>query len=118
MIIGTGNEDCVGLRHRESQTLFLSLPIKSSNKENPVYIKVYLMLYIMAFQDAVDRAQQLESGALSPRAQSLLRVRLDDKPDLPNALSSGLFDKYPVEVQLPSPSTVRYFLNLYEDIEI
>ena len=113
MVISTGNKDCLGLRHRESQTLFISRPIRPSVKTNPSCIKTYVSLYIFGFLDAVDRARQLESGTLSSTAQSMLQSRLDHRPDLRNSTMSGLFDRYPVEVYLPRPDEVCVSLQDY-----
>ncbi|PPR00328.1 hypothetical protein CVT26_009743 [Gymnopilus dilepis] len=102
MFIGTGNEDCIGLRLRESQTLFISSAIRPSDDDGPPWLKVCLGLYLYAFEDAVNRAEQLESASMSLFAQSTLRLRIDKEPYLPNLLSSGLLDKFPVKVELPA----------------
>ena len=106
MFIGTGNEDCIGLRLRESQTLFISSAIRPSDDDGPPWLKVCLGLYLYAFEDAVNRAEQLESASMSLFAQSTLRLRIDKEPYLPNLLSSGLFDKFPVKVELPALDSV------------
>lgn len=99
MLIHTGNHECVTMRHRQSQTLFISKLMKPSDGRTP-YIKIYISLFILAYTDAVNRAHQLESQSLSPQAQSLLRLRIDDMPALPNMSTSGLFERYPMEVEI------------------
>ncbi|KAF8893152.1 hypothetical protein CPB84DRAFT_1848630 [Gymnopilus junonius] len=110
IIISTGNEECIAIRHRETQRLLISPPIRPSDKTGLAYVKVCVGLFIVAYQDAVDRARQLDSDHLSPYAQALLRLRIDNRPALPNASASGLFERHPVSSKiLPLES---YFLQL------
>ncbi|PPR00326.1 LOW QUALITY PROTEIN: hypothetical protein CVT26_009741 [Gymnopilus dilepis] len=119
MLIGTGNEDCIGFRHRESQTLFLSSPISPSDDAGPPWLKVYIGLYIFALHDAVNRAKQLESATVPLFAQSTLQLRLDKEPYLPNLLSSGLFEKFPIKVELPAlDSEIEEVLRTIDRIDL
>ena len=60
-----GNEEAIGFRHRESQTLYLSPLFRI---DRPQYAKIHIGLFIAALEDAIDRAKQ--SGDKSDRPNS------------------------------------------------
>jgi hypothetical protein len=64
LVVNTGNFEFIGVRHRESRTLFLSPLIDVQN--TPTYAKLHTGLYISAFCDTVDRALQLCDAAEPP----------------------------------------------------
>ncbi|CAA7265526.1 unnamed protein product [Cyclocybe aegerita] len=75
IVFSSGNEEYIGYRQRESQTLYLSALIIPSRATRPAHGKLHVGLYIAAFQDALDRARQmqiLEEAQLSPTASSLV----------------------------------------------
>ncbi|KAJ6603736.1 hypothetical protein B0H10DRAFT_2078783, partial [Mycena sp. CBHHK59/15] len=64
IIFTNGNTERIGIRHRETQTLFLSETIDVP-RCNPAYVRVHVGLYISAFRDNVDRyTQMLANGTL------------------------------------------------------
>ncbi|KAJ3486577.1 hypothetical protein NLJ89_g11798 [Agrocybe chaxingu] len=74
-VFSSGNEEYIGYRHRETQTLYLSALITPSQSTRPAHGKLHVGLYIAAFQDALDRARQmqiLEETQSSPTASSLV----------------------------------------------
>jgi hypothetical protein len=62
IIFSAGNEEYIGIRDRESQTLYLSGVIKPSQQADPNYGKIHVGLCIVAYDDAVDRVQKLSEG--------------------------------------------------------
>ena len=60
-----GNEEAIGFRHRESQTLYLSPLFRI---DQPQYAKIHIGLFIAALEDAIDRAKQ--SGDKGDRPNS------------------------------------------------
>lgn len=58
IIFHGGNFERIGLRHRKSQTLFLSELIHVSKCQNPSYGKLHVGLYIAAIRDSIDRSAQ------------------------------------------------------------
>ncbi|RDB15923.1 hypothetical protein Hypma_003520 [Hypsizygus marmoreus] len=69
IIFSCGNFERIGIRHRKSQTLYLSDLIDVANDKDPPYGKLHLGLYIAAFRDTLDRAGQLQNLELSPSRQ-------------------------------------------------
>lgn len=63
MVLQAGNLEYIGIRHRDTQTLFLSKLIHVD--EYPNYGKLHTSLCISAFWDAVDRATQMETESLA-----------------------------------------------------
>ncbi|KAJ7147738.1 hypothetical protein C8R43DRAFT_1237227 [Mycena crocata] len=57
IVYTNGNSERIGIRHRETQTLFLSNLIDIPQCDPP-YVRVHVGLYIAAFRDAVDRHAQ------------------------------------------------------------
>lgn len=60
IVFHCGNFERIGIRHRESQTLFLSDVVDVVNGKDPAYGKLHTGLFIAAIEDAFDRAQQLQ----------------------------------------------------------
>ncbi|KAJ6615495.1 hypothetical protein B0H10DRAFT_2435433 [Mycena sp. CBHHK59/15] len=65
IIYTNGNTERIGIRHRETQTLFLS-DIIYAPKCNPAYVRVHVGLYISAFRDNVDRYTQMMANGTLP----------------------------------------------------
>ncbi|TFK68878.1 hypothetical protein BDN72DRAFT_959960 [Pluteus cervinus] len=59
LIMNTGNFERIAIRHRASQTLYLSGIVDVSQCENPAYGKIHAGLYLSIVQDALDRMQQV-----------------------------------------------------------
>ncbi|CAA7267694.1 unnamed protein product [Cyclocybe aegerita] len=71
LVIQAGNWEFIGVRARETQTLYLSSLIPVPGEISPPYNKVQLGLYIAAFADAIQRARKLDE-ILSLVDESLL----------------------------------------------
>ncbi len=54
----SGNHEIIGIRHRETQTLYISHVIEPHSCSNPAYGKLQVGIYIAAIQDTIDRATQ------------------------------------------------------------
>ncbi|KAJ3515649.1 hypothetical protein NLJ89_g1617 [Agrocybe chaxingu] len=50
-----GKSERIGIRHRSSQTLYLSDPIDPAHCKNPAYGKLHLGLHLLAVKDAFER---------------------------------------------------------------
>ena len=61
IILHLGNQELVCLRHRGSQTLYVSDIIVPSTCVDPGYGKLHVGIYIDAMQDMMDRRQQKPS---------------------------------------------------------
>ncbi|KAJ6558982.1 hypothetical protein B0H10DRAFT_1182144 [Mycena sp. CBHHK59/15] len=96
IIYTNGNTERIGIRHRETQTLFLS-DIIDARKCNPAYVRVHVGLYISAFRDNVGRyTQMLANGTLpgtsatedtlpaTERDKKRRNVDVDVPADVPN----------------------------------
>ena len=58
MVLHSGNHEIVGIRHRETQTLYISHVIEPHSCSNPAYGKIQVGIYIAAIQETIDRARQ------------------------------------------------------------
>jgi hypothetical protein len=98
MVLHSGNHEIIGIRHRESQTLYISHIIEPHSCSNPAYGKIQVGIYIAAIQETIDRARQdIEAGkAPDPLADVPLKneeLNPDDHspkgPTKPNKRSRG-----------------------------
>ena len=60
-MLQAGNYEYIGIRHRKTQTLYLSDLIKPPTCSNPCYGKLHVGICMAAIQDAMDRAIQSAS---------------------------------------------------------
>jgi hypothetical protein len=68
MVMHSGNHEIIGIRHRETQTLYISHVIEPHSCSNPAYGKIQVGMYIAAIQDIMDRAKQdIEAGKTTAR---------------------------------------------------
>jgi hypothetical protein len=58
MVMHSGNHEIIGIRHRETQTLYISHVIEPHSCSNPAYGKIQVGVYIAAVQETIDRARQ------------------------------------------------------------
>ena len=58
MVLHSGSHEIIGLRHRESQTLYISHLIEPHRCSNSGYSKLQVGIYIAAIQETIDRARQ------------------------------------------------------------
>ena len=84
LVINCGNYERVGIRHRATQTLYLSNLIDVTKAENRSYLKIHLGLQLSIVDDAIDRYRQ--SQAL--KASSTARKRKRRDPTIPTRTSS------------------------------
>ena len=57
LVLHSGNHEIIGIRHRKSQTLYISNVIEP-HAASPAYGKIHVGLYIAALWDVMDRIQQ------------------------------------------------------------
>ena len=62
MVVQSGNYEFIGIRHRLSQTLYVSDIIQPHACEEPSYGKIHVGIYVAATMDAIDRAKQRAAG--------------------------------------------------------
>jgi hypothetical protein len=58
MVLHSGNHEIIGIRHRKTQTLYVSHVIELHCCFNPAYGKIQVGIYIAAIQETMDRARQ------------------------------------------------------------
>ncbi|KAJ6465214.1 hypothetical protein C8R47DRAFT_1155363 [Mycena vitilis] len=73
IVFTNGVSERIGIRHRESQTLFLS-DLISVSRCDPPYGRIHIGLYITAYRDAVNRYLQIRDAGDVPAAESSHRV--------------------------------------------
>ncbi|KAJ7654623.1 hypothetical protein DFH06DRAFT_1474522 [Mycena polygramma] len=73
IVFTNGVFERIGIRHRESQTLFLS-DLISVSRCDPPYGRVHIGLYITAYRDAVNRYLQIRVAGNIPATESSHRV--------------------------------------------
>ena len=88
MVLHSGNHETIGIRHRKSQTLYISCLIEPHSCSNPAYGKIQVGIYIAAIQETIDRARQDEEArkkiSRDPSADVSLRneeANLDEDPE-------------------------------------
>lgn len=58
MVLHSRNHEIVGIRHRETQTFYISHVIEPHSCSNPAYGKIQVGIYIAAIQETIDRTRQ------------------------------------------------------------
>ena len=93
----SGNHEIIGIRHRETQTLYTSHVIEPHSCSNPAYGKIQVGIYIAAIQETIDRAKQDiaagKSTAPGPPADEPLK---NEKPN-PDAGPDDHSPKWPTK---------------------
>jgi len=59
VVLHSGNYEYICVRHRKSQTFYVSDIIDVETCKNPAYGELHIGLYIAAVQDAINRAKQI-----------------------------------------------------------
>lgn len=113
IVFKAGNLERIGIRHRESQTLYISELIHADTCKDPGYGKLHIGLYMAALADTMNRLDQGSTsttkgkGATNDRARSKKRALPLDK-DSPAASvkrrRTGVDKNTPKEA--PSPESV------------
>jgi hypothetical protein len=81
MVLHSANHEIIGVRHRASQTLYVSKVMEPHNSE-PAYGKIHVGIYIAAILETVDRInQEKEMVGLSPAPQQQNDKGGDDGKD-------------------------------------
>ena len=70
VVVQSGNYEFVGVRHRQSQTLYISDIIEPHACKEASYGKIHVGIYVAAALDAIDRAMQRASGNRGPNGPS------------------------------------------------
>jgi hypothetical protein len=70
VVLHSGNHEFIGIRHRSTQTLYISDLIKPHACKEPSYGKLHVGIYIAAIKDAIDRESQ-EHDARPPGSGSM-----------------------------------------------
>ena len=58
MILHSGNHEIIGIRHRETQTLYISHLMEPHSCSSPAYGKIQVGIYIAAILETIDREMQ------------------------------------------------------------
>jgi hypothetical protein len=58
MVIHSGNHEIIGIRHRKTQTLYISDVIEPHSCSSPAYGKIQVGIYISAIQETIARLTQ------------------------------------------------------------
>ncbi|KDR71713.1 hypothetical protein GALMADRAFT_253434 [Galerina marginata CBS 339.88] len=78
IILNCGRYERIGIRHRASQTLYLSGVIDTINTRDPRYRKLHLGLHIAILKDAIER-QELSDSLLKKSGQKRSAEDLEEK---------------------------------------
>lgn len=76
IVFHCGKYERIGVRHRESQTLFLSELIDVAACQNPAYAQLHLGLHIAILRDAMDRSGRLTAVQEAMQSESIGCKRL------------------------------------------
>ncbi|KAJ3515652.1 hypothetical protein NLJ89_g1620 [Agrocybe chaxingu] len=71
IVFNAGKYEIHGIRHRTRKTLYLSSVIEVETETNPAHGKLHTALYLAGYEDALDRACQLEE---------ISRASVNDQP--------------------------------------
>jgi hypothetical protein len=67
MVLHSGNHEIIGIRHRKTQTLYISDVIEPHRCADPAYGKINVGIYIAAINETIDRERQdIEKRARDP----------------------------------------------------
>ncbi|TFK71959.1 hypothetical protein BDN72DRAFT_895212 [Pluteus cervinus] len=86
IVFNCGDFERIGVRHRATQTLYLSELIEVATAQNPAYSKIHLGLDIAALEDAQDRYDQIQRNTAKRSARvprSNLGKRKREEIDVP-----------------------------------
>ena len=90
MVLHSGNHEIIGVRHRETQTLFISHVIEPHRCSDPAYGKIHVGLYMAAIRETIDRERQKEAKrARDPPSPSVDISPRNDEANLNEDLDGG-----------------------------
>ncbi|KAH9487219.1 hypothetical protein JR316_0001288 [Psilocybe cubensis] len=80
IVLHCGRYERIGIRHRASQTLYLSEVIDTVNIKDPHYRKIHIGLYIATLQDALERMKLKNTGddKVDTKGKKRFSVNVDD----------------------------------------
>ena len=81
IVIQSGTYECIGIRDRATQTLYISDLIEPHACEEPSYGKLHVGIYIAAVKDAIDRAKQNAARSADDPNGSGLSDDIDHKDE-------------------------------------
>ncbi|KAH9487271.1 hypothetical protein JR316_0001341 [Psilocybe cubensis] len=73
IILHCGRYERIGIRHRATQTLYLSGVIDTVSIQDPCYRKLHIGLHIAIFQDALERMKASETSSIPPASKAVKR---------------------------------------------
>ena len=79
----SGNHEIIGIRHRKTQTLYISHLIEPHSCSNPAYGKLQIGIYIAAVRETMERAKREESREERDRNPVSLRNEEANPEDHP-----------------------------------
>ena len=85
MVLHSGNHEIIGIRHRKTQTLYISCIIEPHSCSNPAYGMLQVGIYIAALQDTIDREMQGIEPAGGGNRDPPVDVSLEDDEANPDA---------------------------------
>lgn len=101
-----GKYDRIGVRHRATQTLYLSDLIDVNTCKDPAYGKLQVGLYVAAVRDAMERLSQIKAVSKPTNAKAARKKRGLSEDEIPPARSSkrrrvkrSSFDRIATEVK-------------------
>src|SRR6266550_8198125 len=89
IVLNSGNQELVCVRHRRSQTLYVSDAFEPSKCSNPGYGKLHVGIYVAAIQDMMDRWRQKSSKSKLPGDGGNLTSGGEDQDDQDRNRGSG-----------------------------
>jgi len=107
-----GRYERIGIRHRASQTLYLSGLIDTVNNRDPRYRKIQLALYSFIVQDVLERYELAATptkiaGSKRPAAEEPSGTRIPKRRNVsPDSTSSGYPTKDPGSYHEVTPNFI------------
>lgn len=79
VIFNCGNFERIGVRHRATQTLYISDLIDIPNCKDPAYAKLHIGLYMSIYHDVLDRlkSHNQEESLKLPKGRKRRRIQVD-----------------------------------------
>lgn len=120
IVFHCGNFERIGIRHRESQTLFLSNLIDVVHCKDPAHGKLHTGLFIAAIEDGLDRARELremETASKHDIPTPPKRPAEDSNPDERRTRQKTTADETQenAPILLVDPVPVCLYVNFYQN---
>ena len=105
IIFHCGDRERIGIRHRESQTLYLSDLIDTTTCNDPTYGEIQVGLHLAIIQDALQRQEQRSSEC--PTSSSKKRPAEGGQTSMPEPKRKKTADIEHASGQEGGPSDIR-----------